>query len=160
MRSRRWTFAAGMCAALACAKDAPTGVAVVPPTVPEYSVYPHTVLIGGTPFLQVDMTLTNRTSTRFYYASGGDCPLTVRLVPDSASGKLGAVDGSMACTAPTGLSELSPGQTRTYSTLVAGDSLTTTARPGVYAVIAALTMRDSVTGGEVATITLPLIAAK
>jgi hypothetical protein len=116
------------------------------------------VTTGGVSELEILASVRNSTSIRIQVVVGAQCPLFVRLFPDSSGEPAGSLGPSMAC-APGGSSlDLAPGDTTVLTRRVSADSLAALA-PGTYGVNVAVTTSTGLLGAWAGAVHLPLTPA-
>lgn len=128
---------------------------LAPPTL-QVSGASQVVSSASGPALQVSAALRNATHTHIQLAIGAQCPLFVRLFPDSSGAPMDSLDPSMACPPGSPTRDLAPGDTAILIRVLSGDSLTTVA-PGLYGVNIAVTTSTAVLGTWAGAVRLPLV---
>jgi len=142
--------------AVAACSNEPSNVHTVAPPTLQVAGASQVVSSASGPVLQVSASLRNATRTHIQLAIGAQCPLFVRLVPDSSGAPMGSLDQSMACPSGSPTRDLAPGDTATLIRVLSGDSLTGIA-PGRYGLNIAVTTSTALIGAWAGTVTLPLV---
>lgn len=128
----------------------------LPPPTP--SVSASTLVLrpaGRTPALQVSARVWNETSEAMRVAVGPECPLFVRVFPDTTEEYQGSVDGSMACAPGTLTLLLAPGDTTVLTRVLTAAELAPHP-PGTYGINVVVTTTAAIIGMWGGTIDLPL----
>ena len=159
MTLRRITLVGAAAACAGCAADRSTipfsGLDVTPPS-PAVTAVNHAVADGtGRLALQVVASLRNPGGVHLKVDVGPQCPLRVRMFPDSIPWGAGPADG---CPASSATFDLAPGDSTTLEHTISADSLATMPA-GTYGISVAVTTGAIITVVFGGTVRLPLTAS-
>lgn len=145
---------------LACKGQTPTGeddsgLRLPPPTLFVSATTRVLPVVGGAADLQVAAVLRNATMSHIQVAVGPQCPLFVRLFPDSTGEYSGSLDQSMACLPGGPTLDLAPGDTTVLTRVLRAGTLASFAQ-GKYGVNVAVTSSTALIGVWAGAIQLPL----
>ena len=139
----------------ACRSESVTNQHTTAPPTLQVTGANRVVSAASVPELEVSALLRNATRVPIQVAVGAQCPLFVRLFPDSTGTPKGSLDPSMACAAGAATRALAPGDTAILSRIISSDSLAALA-PGVYGINIAVTTSTALLGAWAGSVRLPL----
>jgi hypothetical protein len=145
-------------AEVGCQADGPTGFGIGP-AMPTVSA--ATRIVSGTSLsLEVSAIVRNPTRSHILVVNGPDCPLFVRIFPDSSAEEQVASSPTVSCaisrTPP--LVDLSPGGSMQIRRVIPGDSLAAFSS-GTYGVYVAVEIVNAFVGAWAGAIQLPLASS-
>ncbi|MEP6495989.1 MAG: hypothetical protein ABJF01_25135 [bacterium] len=141
--------------AIGCSGDIVDSIDHRAPPMPSIIATTRVVSGNGASSLEVSAVVSNGTGTPLQIASGPQCPLFVRIFPDSTGESASTTTPAMACSAVGALVDLAPGGSLLMTRTISADSLASYS-PGTYGVNVAVTMKTSVVGVWAGAVRLPL----
>ena len=141
---------------MACGDGLTSNENRLPPPSLEFRATSRQILnADNTVDLEVSAAVWNPTSVHIQVAAGAQCPLGVRLFPDSTGIVMGHLSASMACPAGRPNVDLAPSDTITLTHVVRADSLVLLSS-GTYGVNVIITSSNAIMGGWAGAVHLPL----